>query len=151
MQKRRMFMRLTLLVMASLLSLSAQSQGGGDVQAFVPHLTPLKRIAGVLPDEARSQGLQGLVRMLVTLDSQGLVTNVETLSGPEILRQPAIDAVRKMQFRPVIRNGHAVTAYTDENVGFYIPGKPVVANFNMEEGHAAVHRIMDLEKRVPRS
>src|SRR5260370_694641 len=102
-------------------------------------------------EAARSQGLQGLVRMLVTIDSQGMVTNVETLTGPEILRQPAIDAVRKMQFRPVIRNGHPVNAYTDENVGFYIPGKPVVANFNIEEDRAAIQRIMDLEKRFPRS
>ena len=88
-------MRLACLILVLLSPLFAQSHTDGDVQAFVPHLTPLKRIAGVLPDAARSQGLQGTVRMLVTIDSQGLVTNVEPLTGPEILRQPAIDAVRK--------------------------------------------------------
>jgi TonB family protein len=144
-----MFMRLASLIVASLFPLFAQGQSDGDVQAFVPNLTPLKRIAGVLPEAARSQGLQGVVRLLVTIDAQGLATNVEPLTGPEILRQPAIDAVRKKQFRPVIRNGHPVTAYTDENVGFYIPGKPVVVDF--KEEHAAIQRIMDLEKRFPRS
>lgn len=144
-------MRLASLTLVSLLPLCAQSQGGGDVQAFVPHLTPLKRIAGVLPDAARSQGLQGTVLMLVTIDSQGLVTNVEALTGPEILRKPAMDAVRQMQFRPVIRNGHPVTASTDDSVIFSIPGKPMTADFNMEEQSAAVQRIISLEKQFPRS
>jgi TonB family protein len=94
-------MRLASIILVSLLPLCAQSQGEADVQAFVPRLTPLKRIAGVLPDAARSQGLQGTVLMLVTIDPQGLVTNVEALTGPGILRKPAMDAVRQMQFRPV--------------------------------------------------
>src|SRR6266853_6241576 len=104
-------MRLASLMLVSLLPPWAQSLGEGDVQAFVPKLTPLKRVAGVLPETARSQGLQGVVRMLVTIDQQGLVTNVEALTGPEILRKPAMDAVRQTQFLPVIRNGHPVTSY----------------------------------------
>jgi TonB family protein len=144
-------MRPAFLLVISLLPLSAQSQANGDVQAFVPNLTPLKRIAGVLPEAARSEGLQGVVRMLVTVDPQGRATDIEPLTGPEILRKPAADAVRQMQFRPVIRNGHSVAAYTDQNVDFYTPGKRIVPNLNMEEEHAAAQRVMDLEKRFPRS
>jgi TonB family protein len=150
-------MRLASLMLVPLLPLSAQqipsaaSQTDRDVQAYVPRLTPLNRTEGVLPDSARSQGIQGMVRMLAIIDSQGLVTNVEALAGPEVLRKPAMDTVRQWKFQPVIRDGHPVVAYTDALVNFFVPGKPPSSALNMAEELAAAQRILEIQRRFPRS
>ncbi|HYL78091.1 MAG TPA: energy transducer TonB [Bryobacteraceae bacterium] len=100
-------MRFAYLLMLCSLPLFSQD---ADVRAYVPHLTPLNQIQPVLPDAARAQGVDGMVRVLVTIDQQGLVISAEALTGPAILRQPALDTVRQWKFRPVIRDGHSVTS-----------------------------------------
>lgn len=125
-----------------------------DVQAFIPNLHWLKRVEPVWPDQARSEGLQGTVELLVTLDSNGLVSGTEPLTGPQIFRQAAADAVGQWQFQPVIRNGHPVRAITTESVLFLIRGQKLTTEgmgFNMAEQEAAAKRISELRKRFPRS
>ncbi len=82
------------------------------IQAYVPNLSPLRRTEPVLPDAAGGQRARGTVEVLATLDAQGSVVQAEALSGPATLRGPAEEAVKQWKFRPVIRNGHAVAAYT---------------------------------------
>ena len=122
-----------------------------DVQAYVPNLTPLNRVKPVLPDAARAQGIDGTVHVLVTIDRQGLVVNAEPISGPEILRKPALEAVGQWRLRPVIREGRAVVAYTTENVMFFIPGKLTAPAFNMADERSAVDRSLELQRKFPRS
>lgn len=141
-------MRFAYFLLLTLMPLFSQD---ADVQAYVPHLTPLNRIQPVLPDAARVEGIDGTVRVLVTLDQQGLVRNAEALNGPEILRPPALDAVRQWKFRPVIREGRAVASYTDQNVIFVIPGKPFQSTFNRTEERSATDRISEIQRKFPRT
>ena len=90
----------------------------GEPEAFIPRLSPIHRVEPVYPPEARSKGLQGFVEVLLTLDPTGAVVNAEPLSGPDALRPAALDAVKQWAFRPAVRNGHAVAAYTDVSVDF---------------------------------
>jgi TonB family protein len=126
-----------------------------EAQAFVPGLGPVERVEAVWPESARSQGVQGFVRVLVMVDAQGRVTQAEALTGPTALRQAALDAVQIGRFRPVIRNGHPVAAYTDETVHFLDRRNPATAqdplkNMNLSEDIAgrAANRIA---ARAPRS
>lgn len=126
------------------LSLAAQTPG---VEAYIPMLTPTKRAEAVLPET----GLQGRVHLLVTVDFQGQVKEAEVLSSSaEGLNPLAISALRQWQFRPVLRNGKPVMAYTDEIVTFQTPGKKLTATSGSAE-MLAYSRLVDLEKKFPRT
>ncbi len=127
----------------------------GEPEAFIPMLNPIERIEPGYPPEARSQGLQGGVDLLVTIDPTGAVANAEPLSGREILRPAAIDAVKQWKFRPVLRDGHPVFAYTHANVDFFLnTGKPVSPedlDFDLAGQMQSTQRIQELTERFPRS
>jgi TonB family protein len=124
----------------------------GEPEAFIPMLNPIERIEPDYPPEARSQGLQGDVDLLVTIDPTGAVVNAEPLSGREILRQAAIDAVKQWRFRPVIRDDHPVSAYTQANVDFFLNlGKPEDHDFDLASQMHSTERIQELIGRFPRS
>jgi hypothetical protein len=120
----------------------------GSVQAYVPTLSPVHQVE---PDGA--PGVRGMVELLVTVDPQGRVAQAEALTGPEALRKPAIDTVYQWTFRPVMREGHAVWAYTSANVDFN-DWKRGAAGGNvpsMDETMAAMERLSSIEKTMPRS
>ncbi|HEV2690929.1 MAG TPA: TonB family protein [Bryobacteraceae bacterium] len=128
-----------------------------DVQAFIPTLAPSHQVEPIYPDAARSERIQGMVQLLVTISPQGIVTNVEPLTGRDIFWQPAADAVRQWVFRPVIRNGTAVFAMTSTMVHFFLPpepGQPKTTpdlGLNISDQMAASRRTADLERKFPRS
>lgn len=134
----------------------AQSQPAqaGEPQAFVPLLNPVHREQAEWPASAKAQGIHGMVQVLITVDPQGSVANAEALTGPQALRKPAVDAVKRWSFRPVMRGGHAVFAYTQATVDFLDFSKPVTADslgHDIGEEMAALQRIQELQSRWPRS
>lgn len=145
-------MRVAFLLSITVFGLFGQSNQ--DVQAFVPNMNWLKRVEPVFPEEARSQRLIGAVQLLVTLDSNGLVTAAEPLTGRPVFRQAAADAIAHWQFQPVIRNGRPVPALTTASVIFRLPGEkitPESMGSNLTEEKAAADRMHELELRFPRS
>jgi TonB family protein len=122
-----------------------RSQDAITAQAYVPNLTPLKRIEPVQADVA------GMVRVFVLVDADGRVSSVEPLTGPEVLRKAAVEAVQQWRFQPVLRNGRAVAAYTNELLTFTVPGKPTRLGLNRAEEEAAANRTNALQKQFPRT
>lgn len=123
-------------------------------KAYVPSLSPIKEVEPAYPAEAHAQSLVGDVELLATLDPRGNVTNVEALTGPQILRQPAIDAVKQWKFRPVLRDGQPVIALTNPSVYFHDPDNPAAqppVTMDLQEGMAATKRLEDLKNEMPRS
>jgi len=59
----------------------------------------------------------------VIIDPAGRVVSAEFIYGPETLRRAATGAAMQWQFRPVIRDGAPVFAYTDWYVDFREPGQ----------------------------
>lgn len=59
---------------------------------------PVHRVDVAYPDEARRSGVQGEVIVDITVDEKGAVIEARVKSGPEALRQAAIDAVREFRF-----------------------------------------------------
>jgi TonB family protein len=124
----------------------------GEPEAFIPNLNPIERIEPVYPPEARSQGVQGDVSVLATIDAAGAVVNAEPLSGREILRPAAIDAVKQWRFRPVFRDGHPVSAYTQANVFFFLTGgKLDASDLDLGAQVESTQQTQELTKRFPRS
>jgi TonB family protein len=126
----------------------------GEPQAFVRFLTPVEETEAVYPEAARAKNVRGMVELLVTIDPAGSVVKAEPLTGAEVLRNAAIDAVRQWKFRPVIRNGNPVFAYTTAMVDFVDhskPFKPGDSPTDLNEEMAVLHRLELLEEKFPRS
>jgi hypothetical protein len=125
----------------------------GDVQVYVPELMPLKESQPKLPEDARRTGTQGMVALLLTLSADGHVAKAEALSGPEVLRKPAEEAVKDWTYRPVLRNGVAVPAFTDATVDYFDRsiGPRVVTTQSMQDIMAASERRSELERSLPRT
>jgi TonB family protein len=58
------------------------------------------RVAPVYPEIAKRLHVEGVVKVEVTIDSEGKVLEVKTLSGSHTLSVAAEDAVRKWRFAP---------------------------------------------------
>jgi TonB family protein len=126
----------------------------GEPQAYVPFLSPIHREEAEWPESAKAQGIEGMVELLITVSPQGSVVDAEALTGPEALQKPAIAAVRQWTFRPVLRNGHAVFAYTQGSVNFLDHSKrlaPESLGLDVSQEIAAQQRIQDIQSRFPRS
>ena len=77
---------------------------GGNVKE--PHL--VSRAMPEYPLVAKEAGIQGDVVMKTTIDAKGNVVNVQVVSGPQMLRGPAMAALRRWRYEPSTLNGQAI-------------------------------------------
>ena len=78
----------------------------------------------VYPPIAVAARVSGNVVLLTTIAADGHVEGLSTFEGPPMLRQAAIDGVRKWTFKPFTDNGDSVSVLTVMTVHFQID--PVV-------------------------
>ena len=78
----------------------------------------LSKVPPVYPAEARASGVQGAVVLHVIVGAEGRVQQVTAISGPEVLRQPAIDAVSQWVYKPFLLNGQPTGVDTTVVVNF---------------------------------
>jgi TonB family protein len=85
--------------------------------------------APVYPAEAKAAGIQGQVELNATVTSTGTVANITDVSGPQVLRQSALDAVMQWQFKQP-DNGKSVAGVTNikflYQLPYQLPGMPPV-------------------------
>lgn len=65
----------------------------------------MKRMEPVYPPIAKAAEVQGEVRVLVQVDARGGVAGCKVLSGPPMLQQATVDAVKEWQFAPFTIKG----------------------------------------------
>lgn len=78
----------------------------------------IHRVEPVYPEQAKSIGLQGIVKLLITINEEGFVYELKVESGPPILVEAAIEAVKQWQYSPTLLNGEPVAAQTTVTVVF---------------------------------
>ncbi len=76
------------------------------------------KVKPVYPEVARLALVQGTVRLKATIGTDGSVDALELVSGPPLLAQAAIEAVRQWRFLPATRNGVRVEDETHVDVSF---------------------------------
>lgn len=76
------------------------------------------RTSPLYPPIARQARVQGTVTLSVIVDAGGRVEQIATISGPAMLRQSAMDAVRQWTFTPLRLNGTPVPFLTEIEVNF---------------------------------
>ena len=77
----------------------------------------------IYPEEARKQGIEGVVILEATADVEGKVQAVKVLRGVSGLNQAAIDAVKQWTYEPMIINGKPKPAIFTVTVNFKLKDK----------------------------
>lgn len=70
------------------------------------------------PAIAKAARIQGTVVLQATIAKTGLIQNLRVISGPPMLQQAAVDAVRSWRYKPYLLNGQPVDVETTINVVF---------------------------------
>jgi TonB family protein len=97
-------------------STTTKESGPIDVGSLKEYAT--KQPLPVYPPAAKNMRTTGIVKVEVTVDESGDVTEVQKTSGPSLLQTAAKDAVRKWKFKPFVRDGLPVRATGFVNFNF---------------------------------
>ncbi|NJM54195.1 MAG: energy transducer TonB [Blastocatellia bacterium] len=62
------------------------------------------------PPAARSMRTTGTVKIEVLVNEDGSIAEVQKKTGPTLLQQAAIDALKRWKFKPFVRDGQPVKA-----------------------------------------
>jgi len=76
----------------------------------------LTKVMPSYPPEAKKAGVQGRVVLDATISKEGSVVGLHAASGPEMLRQSALDAVHQWKYKPYLLNGNPVEVKTTINI-----------------------------------
>ena len=74
----------------------------------------------VYPPIAKAARIQGDVVLSIVVDEQGQIVSEKVVSGPAMLQQAALDAVKEWRYRPYMLNGDPVEVETTVNVVFHL-------------------------------
>ena len=89
---------------------------GGDVR-------PARLISSVppaYPALAKAQHVAGEVRIDALIDANGRVTIMKVVSGPSLLRQAAMDALRQWKYQPATLDGKPVSMHLAVTLQFHL-------------------------------
>ncbi len=101
------------------ITVQIESEYPGGPQAWMRYLK--KTLEPLFPQQAIEDGIQGTVLIRFIVDREGNVSNVEAISGPELLQEAAIQVIRKSgKWTPAIQNGRQVRSYKTQPIVFRI-------------------------------
>jgi len=87
---------------------------GGDVKPA----RLLSSVAPIYPAIAKAQRVAGNVKVDALVDASGHVTSMNVVSGPALLQQAAMDALRHWRYEPAQLDGKAVAMHLTVSVQF---------------------------------
>jgi TonB family protein len=87
---------------------------GGDVK----QARLLVSVPPSYPVLAKTQHISGDVRVDALIDANGRVTTMKVVSGPTLLHQAAMDALRQWRYQPATLNGNAVPMHLTVTIQF---------------------------------
>jgi protein TonB len=78
----------------------------------------INKVIPTYPVVAQAIHASGTVILQATISRTGTIENLRVVSGPALLRQAALDAVKQWRYRPYLLNGQPVEVETAVNVEF---------------------------------
>jgi TonB family protein len=87
---------------------------GGDVKVA----RPLSTVPPIYPSLARTQRIAGDVLVDALIDANGRVTTMKVVSGPTLLHQAAMDALRQWKYQPATLDGKPVSMHLTVTIQF---------------------------------
>jgi len=82
----------------------------------------LSKTVPVYPAIAKAARVSGTVVLQATISKTGTIENLRVVSGPAMLQQSALEAVKSWRYRPYLLNGDPVEVETTVNVVFTLGG-----------------------------
>jgi len=76
------------------------------------------KVAPVYPPDAKVKRVQGSVVLDAIIGKDGTVDNLKVVSGPPVLQQASLDAVRQWRYEPFLLNGEPIEVETTITVVF---------------------------------
>jgi protein TonB len=70
------------------------------------------------PSIAKAAGVQGVVVIEATISKAGAIESLHMVSGPEMLRPAAIEAIQSARYRPYRLNGEPTEVQTTITMNF---------------------------------
>lgn len=96
----------------------AAPKGPAVVSSGVMAGAIIYKVTPVYPAIARAARVEGTVVLDAVISKTGTIENLRVVSGPAMLQQAAIDAVKQWHYRPYLLDGQAVEVETTVNVVF---------------------------------
>jgi len=87
---------------------------GGDVRSA----KLISSVSPVYPSLAKNQHVSGDVRIDALIDANGRVTTMKVISGPTLLHQAAMDALRQWKYQPAALDGKTVPMHLTVTLQF---------------------------------
>ena len=84
----------------------------------------LEKVPPVYPPEARAKHISGTVVLHAIIGKDGHIASLSVLSGPDILAEAAMDAVRQWIYKPYLLNGEPTEIDSTMTLNFNIGGDP---------------------------
>lgn len=82
----------------------------------------VRRVQPVYPALAVQARIQGMVVLTAVISREGIIENLQVVSGHPMLIPAALEAVRKWRYRPYLLNGEPVEVETQIMVNFTMSG-----------------------------
>jgi periplasmic protein TonB len=95
-----------------------QTQGPVRVSGMIVEGLLIDKRLPVYPAIAKASGTQGTIVLAASISRSGTIENLRVVSGPQMLQQAAIDAVKAWRYRPYLLSGKPVEVETTINVIF---------------------------------
>jgi protein TonB len=96
----------------------AAPAGPVRISSGVASSSAIYKALPVYPAIAREARVEGTVVLAATISKQGTIENLRVVSGPPMLQQAALDAVKTWRYKPYLLNGDPVAVETTVNVVF---------------------------------
>jgi protein TonB len=87
---------------------------GGNVQ----QANLIRQVKPVYPPLAKAARVQGTVKFEAVIAKDGTIQNLHVVSGPPLLVNAALEAVKQWQYKPTLLNGEPVEVITTIDVNF---------------------------------
>ncbi|HEU4637113.1 MAG TPA: energy transducer TonB, partial [Edaphobacter sp.] len=78
----------------------------------------LAPIRPIYPAIAKAAGVSGEVVVRAIISNTGKIESLQVLSGPQLLRRAALEAIEAARYKPFLLNGLAVEVQTTITVTF---------------------------------
>jgi periplasmic protein TonB len=97
---------------------TVQPEGPVKIGGNVKEPKLINSVAPVYPLTARSSGIQGDVVIDTTIDKSGNVVRMHVVSGPAMLRPPALESLRRWKYEPSRLDGEPVEVQMQVTIKF---------------------------------
>jgi TonB family protein len=102
----------------------AEPTGPVRVSAGVIAGQIVSKVAPLYPAEARKAHISGTVIIRALISKDGEIIKAEVISGPDLLRDAALDAVKQWKYKPYLLKGKPVEVDTQITVNFAFAPSP---------------------------